>query len=123
MENLSVRPSLPSRFRLVVYFFFLPFFFFAATWITSDLVWDLLHLVHADQQFFVGPSVCKRKIRSHANLFFACERKFFDVKEFLRAEFVEHTRVRLHEADQKLRVEHAERTLVGAGFGETIELV
>jgi len=57
-KNQDGKPVTRTRLAIPVslgsYFFFLPFFFFAATSITSDLVWDSLHLVHADQQFFVG---------------------------------------------------------------------
>ena len=46
-----------------------------------------------------------------------------DLDRKLCAELVEHFPIRLHQAHQKLCLEHAERTHVRACFGEAFELV
>jgi len=53
-KNQDGKPVTRTKLAIPVLlngYFFLPFFFFAAMRITSNLFLDSLHLVHANQQF------------------------------------------------------------------------
>jgi hypothetical protein len=74
-KNQDGKPVTRTRLAIPVslrsYFFFLPFFFFAATCITSDLVWDSLHLGHADQQFLCWSRLFVEDKSIHMQSFFS----------------------------------------------------
>jgi len=69
-------PVLPAGY------FFLPFFFFAATRITSIRLWDFLHLVHAKQQFRFWSGMVVEEKSPRWQSFSQRWRKWFFAKKF-----------------------------------------
>ena len=67
-------------------------------------------------------SVCVKK-NARWQIIFCRGRRFFLRSKILRAEFVEHFCVRLHDSEEIFGVKNSERARVRARLGETFQLV
>ena len=127
MGNLSRGPSLPSRFSYVVtsssYHLFSRLSFLRPC-VSPPFCFRIGRIRFMQIGYVLSVLlVCRRKKRSLAILFLHATPIFFLTRIASRTEFVECPRVGLHDSDEELRIKDAERTAVGARFGEAIQFV